>query len=78
MSVIKTTIDRVENEIAVLRFSDGQELQLPLKLLPAHSREGSVISLSFGNEATLAIERQEQAKALLNEILKTDQNDSTG
>ncbi len=72
MPVIKATIDRLENDLAVIRLDDGQELSLPLNLLPPGSSEGSLLSLSLGDEASLTKERQAQARALLNEILQID------
>ncbi|MFZ5391155.1 MAG: DUF3006 domain-containing protein [Patescibacteria group bacterium] len=72
MAVIRATIDRLEKTQAIVRLDDGQEIKVPVSLLPLGSKEGGIISLSFGDEASLTKERQEQAKALLNEILRVD------
>lgn len=63
-------IDRLEEEKAVLKFDDGQTLNISIEFLPDDVGEGSVIDVNFlGNEKGEE-ERGVSAKSLLNEILK--------
>ncbi|KKR48895.1 MAG: hypothetical protein UT86_C0002G0070 [Candidatus Magasanikbacteria bacterium GW2011_GWC2_40_17] len=66
-------IDRLEEKKAVLKFDDGQTLNIDINFLPENSGEGSVVEIKIeepGGRATE--ERAKQAKAILNEILKKD------
>lgn len=64
------TVDRFEEDKAVIRFDDGQELVIDGALLPEGTAEGARVNLNFtGNQAD-ETERVEQARAVLNEILQ--------
>ena len=66
------TVDRVEGNKAVLKLDDGQSLDWPIDRLPADAGEGSRVKLVILSNKGEQEEREEMAKAVLNEILKTD------
>jgi len=66
------TVDRIEKEVAVLKFDDGQILNWSLENLPADVEEGSQIKLVLFSDKSEQAEREELAKTVLNEILKTE------
>lgn len=69
LPLLEATIDRVENAIAVLRLTDGQELRVPSHLLPdTHVGVRVTLSLLVNAEADAA--RNAQARSVLNELLK--------
>lgn len=66
------TVDRVEGSQAVLKFDDGQSLDWPIDKLPPEASEGSQVKLVLLSDKGEQEEREEMAKAVLNEILKID------
>ncbi len=66
------TVDRLEGEWAVLVFDDGQSLRWPKKNLPADMKEGERVGLYLLRRAGEDEEREQLAKAVLNQLLKTD------
>lgn len=73
---MQLTIDRFEGDRAVLRTNAGQELVVPRNELPAHAREGDVLTISFGQDAAATDERAQRAKDMLNEILSSNNENS--
>ena len=69
---ISATLDRIENEVAVLKCDDGQDLNWPVDNLPAGLMEGDRVKLVLFTTASEKLEREELAKKILNELLKTD------
>jgi hypothetical protein len=69
---ITATVDRLEGEKAVLKMDDGGTINWPSSNLPADVSEGSVIKLVMQSDKTEEEEREATAKALLNELLKTE------
>ncbi len=69
---IPATVDRVEGKKAVLKLDDGQSLDWPMDKLPGDAREGSRVKLVLFSNKTEEEEREEMAKKVLNEILKTE------
>ncbi|MBI5022597.1 MAG: DUF3006 domain-containing protein [Candidatus Magasanikbacteria bacterium] len=69
MKDLFAVVDRLEGKKAVIKFSDGQTLIVPIEFLPDDAGEGSVIKIKFGDDAIATDERAKQAKAMLNEIL---------
>ena len=72
---IKAVIDRFENRKAVLKTDDGQELLWPIKNLPDDVQEGTVVRIVIKTNQTDQEEREKIAKTLLNEILKTNEEE---
>lgn len=64
-------LDRLEEKKAVLKFDDGQTLNIDIDFLPENSAEGSALEIKIEEPSAKATEeRTKQAKAILNEILK--------
>ena len=76
MPQIQATIDRFEGDKAVLIFADGQQLIIDKKDLAQEIKEGDIVYLKISPEATETDAKQAQAKDLLQEILKK-QNEET-
>lgn len=70
MKDLSAVIDRLEEKKAVLKFPDGQTLIVPIEYLPGGAGEGNAVHIKFGNDAESTDKRTQQAKAILNEILK--------
>lgn len=73
MHAVIATIDRFERGQAVLRFEDGQELILPKRKLPSRIKEGSVLACEFFRAEDEEKRKENIARYLLEEILKTDE-----
>lgn len=69
---LMATVDRIETDKAVLVFDSGQLLDWPVNQLPEGVSEGARIKLVIYSDKAEQIEREEMAKKVLNEILKTD------
>ena len=69
---ILATIDRIEKEKAILKLDDGQSLDWSVVNLPVDVAEGSRVKLILSSDKTEEKEREELAKTVLNEILKTE------
>ncbi|MEW6610484.1 MAG: DUF3006 domain-containing protein [Patescibacteria group bacterium] len=67
---VPAVIDRFEGMAAVVRVEGGQELKWPVKKLPNHAKEGTVVRLTLSTTASEEVEREQLAKAILNELLK--------
>lgn len=72
---MKVTIDRIEENKAVLIFDNSQELLIDITELPKDSKEGDVLEIIFQSSLESA-QRQQQAKAILNEILGEELNEN--
>ena len=69
---LSCTLDRFEGQFAVLATEDGQTINWPQDKLPPDAAEGSQIKLVMFSAKTEEEEREKMAKAVLNEILKTE------
>jgi len=63
-------LDRFEEEKAVIIDADNTEIILPAKLLPA-AKEGDVIVMALIPKEEETKRREQTAKDILNEILKS-------
>lgn len=68
------TIDRFENEKAVLKTEDGATMIWPKNKLPANLKEGAVIIFTIFSEPELEKNKKKLAKDILNEILDVEEN----
>lgn len=68
------TIDQIENNVAVLKTTDGATVNWPADKLPAGAREGSVFVFDILSDKEAESDKKEQAKNILNEILNTDES----
>ncbi len=69
---VSATVDRFENNLVVLKCDDGQVLNWSADNLPATLTEGERVKLVLFTEGAEKQEREELAKKILNELLKTD------
>ena len=66
------TIDRIEEDKAVLIFDDGQNLPVSIGKLPSGIRQGDVIKLEISKDNNQSNKQENLAKDVLNEILNGD------
>lgn len=67
--LIKFTIDRFEQDKAVLVESNGFSVVWPKNKLPENAREGSLLSFEIIENAELEKRNRQTAKDILNEII---------
>lgn len=66
-------IDHLEEDYAILKLPDGQEIKWPIDQLPLGSQEGKTVFLKLETSPSLLEEDQGKSfRNLLNEILKED------
>ena len=66
---MKFTVDRIEQDIAVIELENGEMLSLPYALLrPLQANEGDVLPLCIDEEET--IQRRERVASLLKDIFQ--------
>lgn len=68
---IKFTIDRFENNKAILITDEGDTVIWPKSKLPNDAREGTVLNFNILSDLETEKEKKELAKDILNEILNT-------
>ena len=66
------TVDRIEGYRAILKLEDGQSLDWPIDKLPGEVSEGSEVKIFLTTASSGEEERERTAKAVLNELLKTE------
>jgi|GEM_PF-572429 hypothetical protein len=66
------TIDRLENNKAIIKTEDGQLLNWPINILPGDTTEGEAVELCLCSDKAETFNKESIAKAVLNEIFKTD------
>lgn len=72
MFYLEGTIDRFENDLAVIRLETGTTMLWPKEKLPGDVHEGSVLKVSLDSNLTKTAETEILAKDVLNEILKNE------
>lgn len=65
----KITIDRFEDDKAVLKTSDNKTIIWPTKKLPENVKEGDILLFTIQTENEKTTKNKELAKTILNEIL---------
>jgi hypothetical protein len=72
MKCIKATLDRIEEDIAVLLVRDEEKIKIniPLFLLPAGSKEGDILDITI----TKNIQETETAKERVSNLLEKLKN----
>ena len=68
---VKLTIDRFENDKAVLKTEDRFTIIWPKDKLPENIHEGMILVFNIINDAKAEKDKKELAKDILNEILDT-------
>jgi hypothetical protein len=66
-------LDRIEEDKAIIRLDDGQEILWPKSKLPEESKEGEVIKIKLSTNRNDTEEREKIVKKLLEEILKREE-----
>ena len=66
---IKLTIDRFEEDKAVLKTDNNQTIVWPKNKLPENVKEGSVLAFKILTDEDSEKNQRNQAKDILNEIL---------
>jgi len=72
---LSAVIDRVEGGMAVIALSDDEiEFDLPLKYLPAGSKEGDHLTLRFEADPAATESTRQRIAALKKDLNRTDPN----
>ena len=67
---LEGNIDRFEEEYAVIKLEDGQEIDWPIANLPEDIAEGEAIRIYIKEDGGKEEESADKAKKILNELLK--------
>lgn len=65
---VQLTIDRFENNKAVLKADDGDTVVWPKSKLPNDAREGMILNFNILSDLRAEKDKKELAKEILNEI----------
>lgn len=67
---MKVTVDRIENDIAVMliRSDEKHSLEIPIKYLPDKINEGDILNLSFEKMEKETKEAEKRVGDLLNKL----------
>lgn len=68
--IVKLTLDRFEEDKAVLIADEGEQIIWPKNKLPENIHEGAVLNFDIKTDAEAEEAKRKTAKDLLNEILK--------
>jgi len=68
------TIDRFENEKAVLKTAKGETIIWPKSMLPTEAKEGAVLIFTIAGDKEKEKNKKETAKDILNELLNVEEN----
>jgi len=72
MKKIKVVIDRIEEDMAILKINDVT-INFPISQLPEDVKEGDVLNLIVSKDGEQTDNSKNQAKDILNEILDSSQ-----
>lgn len=70
--IIQLTLDRFEQDKAVLKAADSTTIIWPKDKLPADSREGQILNFSIDENPAAGQNQKKLAKDILNEILNVE------
>lgn len=67
---LKTTLDRIENKIAVLlvRPEENTKISIPLSLLPEGSKEGDILNIDITKDMQETEQAKERVSSLLDKL----------
>jgi hypothetical protein len=72
--MMKATIDRVEDKIAVLLLGDeNTKLNIPLSQLPDGCKEGDILNVSFERDPEATSQARERVSGLMEKLKKRGQ-----
>lgn len=74
MESFKVTLDRIEDDVAVLIIRDEEsvKINIPLSLLPPESREGDILDITIARN----LQETENAKERVSSLLEKLKNKS--
>lgn len=70
---LELTIDRIEEEKAILKSDDGETIIWPKHLLPSSSKESSILVFNIHGDKESEQEKKDLAKDILNELLDVEE-----
>ena len=72
MGSFKVTLDRIEENVAVLLIRDEEKIRIniPLFLLPEESREGDILDIAINKDVQETEEAKERVSSLLEKLQK--------
>lgn len=70
MESFKVTLDRIENDIAVLLLRDEEavKINIPFSLLPEESREGDILDITIARDLEETAAAKERVSSLLEKL----------
>jgi hypothetical protein len=70
MGNFKATLDRIEEEVAVLLLRDDEKVKIniPLFLLPEGSREGDILDINIAKDVQETENAKERVSSLLEKL----------
>jgi Protein of unknown function (DUF3006). len=76
MENFKVTLDRIEDEIAVLLVRDEEKIKIniPLFLLPPESREGDILDITVARNVQETDGAKERVSSLLEKLKKKNRD----
>jgi len=72
MNYLNGTIDRFEENQAIIKLENGTTLLWPKEKIPDNLKEGELIKLLMQSDKTETNKQEETAKNILNEILQNE------
>lgn len=69
---IEAAIERFEGTDALIKTKDGTVIRWPIKRLPDDATPGATVRLVLRTSGSEQLEREQVAKTILNEMLKTE------
>lgn len=69
---IDATIEKFEGTEVLIKTQDGTIIRWPIKRLPDDAKVGTAIRLLLRTSGSEQLEREQVAKTILNEMLKTE------
>lgn len=72
MNYLNGTIDRIEDNQAIIKLENGTTLLWPKEKLPSNRGEGDVIKLNISSDTEETENKEDVAKNILNEILQSE------
>lgn len=70
---LKVTIDRFDGDTAIIKTSDGDIISWPKNKLPEGTGAGAILNFNILDDTASKQDKKETAKAILNEILNTEE-----
>jgi len=70
--IIKITLDRFEDNKAVLKTEANENIIWPKNKLPKDAKEGQIFNFAINDDKETSENKKELAKSILNEILDVD------